>query len=610
MTAVLTGVEASYSCVLLPLPHELAETVVRTAAKLLPPTSIVPGKGLENYPHITVLYGLEQLSADPVIAALRGAREFGVTLLRPGLFQDHPEYDVLIQHVSCPALHTLHTALAALPHVETYAEYTPHVTLGYVKKGTLTPEGVACLLTGLEGVTFEAEVLEFQTPDHVRTQLPLGGPETSLLEVEALALRLPELAAHPNRLPFDGVLTRVDEPSDQPPGGASGHRVLIPRRVAEAALPSLVGMAVGMTRSLDDHDRRFKVGLISEAWMDGKDLCVKGFLYAKDFPGEVAQIRAVSRQGTLGMSFEITEVAVANPQAAIWTLEHLTFTGAAILLSRKAAYHKTRLIAARGVTPMSDKAGATADVDVEAMAEQIATLTASVEKLLGMAAGMEKLVAMREQLDALCGVMARMSDMKAMMDDAIGSMSRYAAMAYGMSVNLPGLPAKAEAKADAGDEAAKKMTADDDEGEAAAATLKEVVAALDKMGHQIASIQSQLHTDTQAGRSGLATDNNPGQGQLLTDVKGGQALPERKTIAAGNEYQQQKADYAEKHPDSQMQAGADPRYVADLQACGLEAGKKYTFTQVDAALRQHRQDWGIQERMTFKNRMVEMGQLD
>ena len=70
---------------------------------------------------------------------------------------------------------------------------------------------------------------------------------------------------HPNRAPFRGVLTLVDTPSDRAPSGARGHRVLLTRAAAEAALPSLLGMALDFTASFDGHDARRKVGIIPGA---------------------------------------------------------------------------------------------------------------------------------------------------------------------------------------------------------------------------------------------------------------------------------------------------------------------------------------------------------
>src|SRR6059058_4947843 len=80
-----------------------------------------------------------------------------------------------------------------------------------------------------------------------------------------MSIVLPKLARHPNRLPFRGVLTLLDVPSDRAPAGARGHRVLLTRAAADAALPSLLGMALDYTPTLDGHDARRKIGIITSA---------------------------------------------------------------------------------------------------------------------------------------------------------------------------------------------------------------------------------------------------------------------------------------------------------------------------------------------------------
>src|SRR3989441_13351133 len=85
------------------------------------------------------------------------------------------------------------------------------------------------------------------------------------IELESMAIEMPRVAGHPNREPFRGVLTLVDAPSDRPPAGARGHRVLLTRAAAEVALPTLIGMAVDYTVRFDGHDARRKVGVITDA---------------------------------------------------------------------------------------------------------------------------------------------------------------------------------------------------------------------------------------------------------------------------------------------------------------------------------------------------------
>jgi len=168
------------------------------------------------------------------------------------------------------------------------------------------------------------------------------------VELESMAIEMPVVDGHPNREPFRGVLTIVDQPSDKPPAGARGHRVLLTRAAAEAALPSLLGMALDYSPSLDRHDTRRKVGVITRAEITGRNLELSGYLFAKDFP-EI--VREIARSGsanrgelmlsTLGMSYELADASVADIRASVWTLTRVTFTGAAILRRDKAAYRQT-----------------------------------------------------------------------------------------------------------------------------------------------------------------------------------------------------------------------------------------------------------------------------
>jgi hypothetical protein len=160
------------------------------------------------------------------------------------------------------------------------------------------------------------------------------------MKLEAMAVNLPDVAGHPNRAPFRGVLTLVDVPSTKAPSGARGHRVILTRSAALAALPSLLGMAVDYAPSWDGHDARRKCGLITHADVDGARLRVGGYLYAKDFPEVERQLRQCAA-GSMGMSWELADAHVADMNAGVWSLTRATFTGAAILLREKAAYRDT-----------------------------------------------------------------------------------------------------------------------------------------------------------------------------------------------------------------------------------------------------------------------------
>jgi len=117
-----------------------------------------------------------------------------------------------------------------------------------------------------------------------------------MMELESMAVEMPAVKGHPNRVAFRGVLTVVDVPSDRAPSGSQGKRVLLTKRAAEAAIPSLIGMAVDYAPSLDRHDVRRKVGVITRADVVGKNLEVSGYLYARDFPEIVEEISRLGRR--------------------------------------------------------------------------------------------------------------------------------------------------------------------------------------------------------------------------------------------------------------------------------------------------------------------------
>jgi hypothetical protein len=243
-----------------------------------------------------------------------------------------------------------------------------------------------------------------------------------MIELKSMAVAMPEVAGHPNRAAFSGVLTMVDVPSQRAPDGAKGHRVVLTRSAAAAALPSLLGMALDYSPGLDRHDARRKVGVITRAEIVGRNVEVGGYLFARDFPeiveeiakarpgserksvdsirtrlleagvihavasstdrwGEGDRLRASLRAAAkrilsltparkrtperrlaqaedsgltiraeacmaagpsgLGLSYEVTEVEIADRRAVVWTLSKVTFTGAAILRRDKAAYRDT-----------------------------------------------------------------------------------------------------------------------------------------------------------------------------------------------------------------------------------------------------------------------------
>ena len=160
------------------------------------------------------------------------------------------------------------------------------------------------------------------------------------MRLEAMAVEFPTVAGHPNRVPFAGVLTLVDVPSDKAPSGSRGHRVVLTRSAAEAALPSLLGMAVDFKAGWDGHDAKQKCGIVTAAGIEGNELHVEGYLFARDYAEMMREMEAHGDE-VLGMSYELADAHVEDMRASEWRLSKVTFTGAAILLRSKAAYRQT-----------------------------------------------------------------------------------------------------------------------------------------------------------------------------------------------------------------------------------------------------------------------------
>lgn len=159
----------------------------------------------------------------------------------------------------------------------------------------------------------------------------------------SLALSASDVAdEHPNDMHFEGVLCQLDEASTKPPNGSRGHRILIPKDVAQRRMDTLLGMGVNLSTDKDGHAPQRKVGVIKKAWIKGKELWISGTVWKKDFPDAEEALKSKK----LGMSFEGSDVAIEDANAHIWTVKDLVFTGAALLLKTAAAYSKTEALAA------------------------------------------------------------------------------------------------------------------------------------------------------------------------------------------------------------------------------------------------------------------------
>jgi hypothetical protein len=138
------------------------------------------GYGRETEPHVTALYGLTDNAPEAVQRVIREANTGPVTLTlgKLSLFKnaDSP-YDVLKVDVESPQLRKLNTALKKLPNKNTFPDYTPHLTVAYVKKGAGDKYAGD---SRFAGQTITIPELTFISADRQNTAIPLSNaPQTA-----------------------------------------------------------------------------------------------------------------------------------------------------------------------------------------------------------------------------------------------------------------------------------------------------------------------------------------------------------------------------------------------------------------------------------------------
>ena len=151
---------AGVGCIMIPLPDE-ARAAIHTLQRQISPDNLV---SLEDSPHVTVRYGV--LSEPPeVAAAISGYGLIGISCGKLGLFRS-PEFDVLIVYVNkTPELLALRDLIETECDCQedTHPEYTPHVTIAYVKPGA--GDRYVALDNPLENMSYTASSVKFSMSD-------------------------------------------------------------------------------------------------------------------------------------------------------------------------------------------------------------------------------------------------------------------------------------------------------------------------------------------------------------------------------------------------------------------------------------------------------------
>ena len=150
------------------LPENPANLVQVMAGYVADEDLVPPGR--EDEPHVTLLSGLPDGSANDVANVVRGFGPIKVVLGTTSLFKNGSE-EVLKLDVVSAGLHRLNAMLEKLPHAQTFLGYRPHVTLAYLKPG----RGEKYVgMAGAKGQEVTIDKVQFSDTQGRKTVIPLG----------------------------------------------------------------------------------------------------------------------------------------------------------------------------------------------------------------------------------------------------------------------------------------------------------------------------------------------------------------------------------------------------------------------------------------------------
>ena len=193
------------------LPDDVAQDVRAATAKIDDQDLSPDGK--EQQPHITVKYGLHGEDPTELADVLKDQPPITVTLGKTSVFHGDDQ-DVVKADVESPELHDLNERIAAaMPHVDTHPDYTPHVTLAYVKPG-LGDKYAG--MDDLEGQQITLHQLTFSSKSGEQTTFKLGDTTVNDSDLSG------QPADSARTMPQQGTANeqRIDRNPQAPVGGA------------------------------------------------------------------------------------------------------------------------------------------------------------------------------------------------------------------------------------------------------------------------------------------------------------------------------------------------------------------------------------------------------
>lgn len=171
----MNNVKYSFSSVHINLPDPLASDIIHWGRENIPENEVFknpddPSFGREDEIHVTVLYGLHSDSPQDTKKVLLTQKPLTIELGKISIFS-HEKFDVIKIDINSPELHKLNKKMTDfVTYTNKFKEYTPHVTIAYVKKGKGWKYSGN---TVFDGKLFEANEVCFSSRSGKKTKIPL-----------------------------------------------------------------------------------------------------------------------------------------------------------------------------------------------------------------------------------------------------------------------------------------------------------------------------------------------------------------------------------------------------------------------------------------------------
>lgn len=94
-----------------------------------------PGYGIEDEPHITILYGIhhDEITTDELKTKINQIKNINLTINKVSSFDNNDDYSVIKFDIESDDLVKYNKMFKKLPHTSTFPNYHPHMTIAYVK---------------------------------------------------------------------------------------------------------------------------------------------------------------------------------------------------------------------------------------------------------------------------------------------------------------------------------------------------------------------------------------------------------------------------------------------------------------------------------------------